>query len=188
MADARTTDLVLRPGDVLRIAVWPNTELSGEYGIDEDGYVHLPVLAAMPVAGVPVDRVRDQLRRGYAEAMRNPVVNVTPVFSVVVAGAVQRPGVYSVTPTQNLFDLIGLAGGFHGSADTERLRIVRPGEVIRYDALRALEHGENLDVVRLRSGDHVVVPQQRDPINWRNLLALVQTFSLLYVTYERIRN
>ena len=185
-SEARLTDLVLRPGDMVRISVWPNSEWSGEYEIDEAGYAHLPVLGVVPIAGIPISRVREDLRRGYAETTRTPVVNVTPVFSVIVAGAVQRPGVYNASPTSSLFDVIGLAGGFHGSADTERVRIVRPGEVIRYDALRALEHGEGLDAVQLRSGDQIVVPQARQPINWRNMLALVQTISLIYVTYDRV--
>lgn len=177
--------LVLRPGDMLRIAVWPNTELSGEFVIDEAGYVHLPVLAAVPVAGIPMDRIRDRLRSGYGEAMRNPVVNVTPVFSVTVTGAVQRPGVYAITPTHSLFDVLGMAGGFHASANAEQVRVVRPGQVIRFDALRALEHGEGLEGVQLRSGDQIVVPQARQ-FNWRNILTMVQTISLLFVTYERV--
>jgi protein involved in polysaccharide export with SLBB domain len=177
--------LVLRPGDALRISIWPNSELGGEFVIDDAGYVHLPVLAAVRVAGIPVDRVREDLRRGYAEGMRNPVVNVTPVFSVTVIGAVQRPGVYSITPTHSLFDVLGMAGGFQGTAADDRVRIVRPGEVVRFDAARALERGEDMDAVRLRSGDHIVVPQARR-FNWRSILTVVQTASLLFVTYERI--
>jgi protein involved in polysaccharide export with SLBB domain len=177
--------LTLRPGDALRITVWPNAELGGEFGIDEAGYVYLPVLAAVRVAGIPVDRVREELRLGYAEAMRNPVVNVTPVFSVTVTGAVQRPGIYAVTPTHSLFDVLGMAGGFHASANAEQVRVVRPGQVIRFDALRALEHGEGLEGVQLRSGDQIVVPQARS-FNWRNILTVVQTLSLLFVTYERV--
>jgi polysaccharide biosynthesis/export protein len=182
---AAGTDLVLRPGDLLRITVWPNSELGGEFGIDEEGYVHLPVLAAVRVAGIPLDRVREELRRGYAEAMRNPVVNVTPVFSVTVTGAVQRPGIYTVTPTHSLFDVLGMAGGFNDSADAEQVRVVRPGQVIRFDVSRALERGEGLEGIQLRSGDQIVVPQARQ-FNWRNILTVVQTISLLFVTYERI--
>jgi protein involved in polysaccharide export with SLBB domain len=179
------SSLVLRPGDALRITVWPNSELGGEFVIDDAGYVHLPVLADVRVAGIPVDRVREDLRRRYAEGMRNPVVNVTPVFDVIVVGAVQRPGVYSITPTHSLFDVLGMAGGFQGTAAGDRLRIVRPGEVVRFDAVRALERGEDMDAIRLRSGDHIVVPQARH-FNWRNILTVVQTASLLFVTYERV--
>jgi protein involved in polysaccharide export with SLBB domain len=177
--------LVLRPGDALRITVWPNSDLGGEFVIDDAGYVHLPVLAEVRVAGIPVDRVREDLRRRYAEGIRNPVVNVTPVFTVIVIGAVQRPGVYTITPTHTLFDVLGMAGGLHSSAAGDRIRIVRPGEVVRFDAARALERGEGMDAVRLRSGDQIVVPQGRQ-FEWRNILALVQTVSLLFVTYERI--
>jgi protein involved in polysaccharide export with SLBB domain len=179
------SSFVLRPGDALRITIWPNSELGGEFVIDDAGYVHLPVLAAVRVAGIPIDRVREDLRRGYAEGMRNPVVNVTPVFSVTVIGAVQRPGVYTITPTHSLFDVLGMAGGFQGTAAGDRLRIVRPGEVVRFDAARALERGEDMDAIRLRSGDHIVVPEARR-FNWRSILTVVQTASLLFVTYERI--
>jgi hypothetical protein len=78
-----------------------------------------------------------------------------------------------------------MAGGFHASANAERLRVVRPGEVIQFDAVRALERGEDLDRIQLRSGDQIVVPQARQ-FEWRNILALVQTVSILFVTYERL--
>jgi protein involved in polysaccharide export with SLBB domain len=184
---ASGSELTLRPGDILRITVWPNAELGGEYVIEESGYVYLPMLEAVMVAGIPVGRVREELRRSYGQAMRNPVVTVTPVFSVVVTGAVQRPGVYAITPTHSLFDVLAMAGGLQQTADARSVRVVRPGEVIRFDARQALEYGERLEGVQLRSGDHVVVPLGRQPFNWRNVLAMVQTISLLFVTYERIR-
>lgn len=185
-ATSSSNSLMLRPGDVLQISVWPNTELGGEFSIDEHGYVHLPVLEAVRVAGIPIETVRQELRRGYAQAMRNPVVNVTPLFSVIVTGAVQRPGVYSVTPTHSLFELIGMAGGFHQTADAEKVRVLRNGQVIRFDAVRALEYGEGMDEIQLRSGDQIVVPQSRQ-FNWRAVLTLLQTASILFVTYERLR-
>lgn len=179
------SELTLRPGDILRITIWPNAELGGEYVIEETGYVYLPALEAVHVGGKPIGQVREELRRGYAQAMRNPVVSVTPVFSVVVTGAVNRPGVFPVTPTHSLFEVLAMAGGLQAGADAQRLRVVRTGEVISFDALSALEGGEGLDAVQLRSGDHIVVPARRAPFNWRNVLTMVQTISLLYVTYER---
>jgi polysaccharide biosynthesis/export protein len=180
------SELTLRPGDILRITIWPNAELGGEYVVEETGYVYLPALEAVHVGGKPISQVREELRRGYAQAMRNPVVSVTPVFSVVVTGAVNRPGVYPVTPTHSLFEVLGMAGGLSPAADAQRLRVVRTGEVIQFDALSALEGGERLDAVQLRSGDHIVIPTRRAPFNWRNVLTVVQTVSLLYVTYERV--
>jgi polysaccharide biosynthesis/export protein len=181
------SELILRPGDILRITIWPNAELGGDYAIEETGYVYLPALEAVHVGGKPIGQVREELRRGYAQAMRNPVVSVTPVFSVIVTGAVNRPGVYPVTPTNSLFEVLAMAGGLQTGADARRLRVVRAGEVIEFDASSALESGQRLDAIQPRSGDQIVVPAGRTPFNWRNVLTMVQTVSLLYVTYERIR-
>jgi polysaccharide biosynthesis/export protein len=180
------SELTLRPGDILRITIWPNAELGGEYVIEETGYVYLPALEAVYVGGKSIGQVREELRRGYAQAMRNPVVSVTPVFSVIVTGAVSRPGVFPVTPTHSMFEVLAMAGGLQADADARRLRVVRAGEVVSFDARSALEGGHGLDAVQLRSGDHIVVPTRRAPFNWRNVLAMVQTISLLYVTYERV--
>lgn len=182
---SQADDLVLRPGDILRITVWPEQGLGGEFVVEESGFVYLPYLQAVQAAGVSIDELRAELRLGYSETIRNPVVSITPVFRVTVMGEVQRPGVYSITPTSTLFDVIGLAGGFRLEADQERLRVVRPGQVVEYDALRALELGENMDAVSLRSGDQVVVPTLDPGFNWRGALTVIQTISILAVTWER---
>lgn len=184
--EARTSSTVLRPGDVLRINVWPNTELSGEFTVEEDGYVYLPLLAEVRAAGVSVDDLRTELRRRYGEAQRNPVVTVTPMFRVSVTGAVQRPGIHMITPNTSLLDVIVMAGGFQGGADQENVRIVRPGQVTDYDALRALETGEGMEAIALRSGDHIVVPSRRPPrLTVRNAFEVVRTASTLLLIWDR---
>ena len=177
----------LRAGDILRISVWPNAEVGGEFVVEESGYVYLPLLEEVRAGGVPLEQLRAELRRRYGEVMRNPVVTVTPVFHVSVTGEVQRPGVHPITPTQSLFDVIALAGGFRGTADPERVRVVRPGEVVEFDALRALETGQGMDAIQLRSGDHVVVPPAPPSrLTWRNALTFLQTASVILITYERL--
>jgi polysaccharide biosynthesis/export protein len=178
--------LVLRPGDVVRIDVWPNTDASGEFTIEESGYLNLPFLESVRAADVPLSELRAELRRRYAEAMRNPVVTVTPMFRVTVTGEVMRPGIQVITPSYSLFEVIGQAGGFRPQADAEKVRIVRAGQVIHYDALRALETGEGMDAIQLRSGDHVVVPERRTSmLSFGTIMTVLQTASLIVLTYER---
>ena len=184
---AQAEQVVLRPGDVLSIRVWPNAEFSGEFAVEESGYVYLPYLQEVRAGGVSIQELRDQLRRGYGEAMRNPVVTVTPMYRVTVTGEVQRPGVHTITPTHSLFDVLGLSGGFRPAADAENLRVVRAGEVIAFDALRVLETGQGMDAIQLRSGDHIVVPPRPSPLfTWSRALTVLQTAALILVTYERV--
>jgi polysaccharide biosynthesis/export protein len=185
-AAASASEATLRPGDALRITVWPSGDLGGEFVVEETGYVYLPLLEGIRVEGVPLQQVREQLRRGYAEAMQNPVVSVTPLYNVTITGEVQRPGIHQVTPAHSLFDVIGMAGGFRDRADPERLRVVRPGEVVEFDALRALETGEGMDVIRLRSGDHIVVPPVRPSrLNWSTMFTAVRTVSTVLLLWDR---
>jgi protein involved in polysaccharide export with SLBB domain len=93
-----------------------------------------------------------------------------PRFRVSVLGAVQRPGLYYVTPANTLYDVIALAGGFRPEARDDRLRVVRENQVIDVNARRALESGEALSGLRLRSGDQVVVPaRQPFPVQFLTL-------------------
>ncbi len=184
---AAVDDVRLRPGDVLRIAIWPNGELGGEFTVEESGYVHLPFLQEVRAAGVPISELRAELREGYRDAMQNPVVTVTPHYRVTITGEVQRPGIHIITPTHALFDVIGLAGGFRDAADMENVRVVREGQVIEFDALRALETGEGMDVIQLRSGDHIVVPRVSPRrLTWSSAFTAVRTISTLLLIVDRI--
>ncbi len=185
-AGQTASSTVLRTGDILRINVWPNTELGGEFAIEEDGYVYLPLLAEVLAAGVSVDDLRVELRRRYSEVQRNPVVTVTPMFQVSVTGGVQRPGIHTITPNTSLLDVVVLSGGFQGAADTENVRIVRPGQVTDYDAMRALETGVGMDAITLQSGDHIVVPYtQPSWLTARNAFEVVRTVSTLALIWDR---
>jgi polysaccharide export outer membrane protein len=183
----RSSAITLRPGDILRIDVWPTDELSGEFTIGETGYVYLPLLEAVRAAGVALDDLRAELRRRYGEATRNPVVTITPMYRVSVTGAVQRPGIHLITPTNSLLDVIGLAGGFQGGADTENVRVVRESGVVEFNALRALETGQGMDAVMLRSGDHIVVPVRGAPlITWRGVFDAIRTVTTLILIWDRL--
>jgi protein involved in polysaccharide export with SLBB domain len=190
---AQQDSLTLHPGDILRVQVWPNDSLSGEFTVEETGTVYLPLLGAVRTAGLPISRLRAQLRSSYAEVMKNPVVTVTPVFHVGVLGEVRSPGVYAVTPTQTLLDVIGMAGGFAGAAEADKLRIIRGGQVIEVDAERALKGGEGMsqaaeEVARLhlRSGDQVLVPAHHSVITFGGVLNFIASVAAIAFAIDRV--
>ncbi len=155
---ATPEELSLRPGDALRINIWPDNTLSGQFEVEETGLVYLPFLGALPVVGVSLDRLRAELREGYSQILKEPVVTITPLFSVGVSGGVGRPGNYQITPTENIMDVILMAGGFTQRAKEDQVEIVRQGQVLKYNVERALEEAADLDALTLRSGDQIVVP------------------------------
>lgn len=177
----------LRPGDALQITVWPNDALGGEFQIEDTGNAYLPLLGEVQAAGIPLDELRANLRRMYGEAMQNPVVTIRPVYTVGVTGAVRSPGLYPVDPSQSLFDVIGLAGGFAANADEEQIRIVREREVVEIDALRALEQGTDVLTASIQPGDQIVVPA-RTGITFRDVLSVVQTAVTIGLLVDRLAN
>ncbi len=174
----------LRAGDVLSIRIWPDSSLGGEYPIEESGLVYLPGLGAIQAAGVPVPDLRADLRRRYALSMRSPVVTITPRFRVSVLGAIERPGLYQITPANTLYDVIGMAGGFRADARENRLRVVREGQVIAVNAERALESGEALTGFELQSGDQIVVPARRPFFSLASATLFLQGVILLITIFR----
>lgn len=156
-----TTESLLRHGDLLRIQVWPDTSLSGEFLIEETGSVYLPVIGELAVAGRPISDVRTDLRARYRETMMTPVVVVTPAFNVSVLGGVLRPGLYRLDPSVTVLDAISLAGGFTTNAKRGDIRLLRNGRVIELDAEEAFTTGGDALGVRLQSGDRIIVPEGR---------------------------
>src|SRR5687767_6498171 len=59
---APAAEVVLKPGDLLRITVWRKPEYSGEFGIATDGTVLHPLYRNMRVAGVSMAELEARFR------------------------------------------------------------------------------------------------------------------------------
>jgi polysaccharide export outer membrane protein len=152
---------VLRPGDALKIAVWREEELSGEYLIDARGLVQIPGLGDIIVAGLTPMEVKERLseqlvRRGIV----SPEISVQPVIRVSVLGEVRTPGLLSVEPGTNLIHLITLAGGPTERANMKSVRVIRAGRPYEVDLQSALS-GSSAGRVVLFSNDVVFLDRRR---------------------------
>jgi polysaccharide export outer membrane protein len=152
---------VLRPGDALKIAVWREQELSGEYLIDARGLVQIPGLGDIVVAGLTPMEVKERLseqlvRRGIV----SPEISVQPVIRVSVLGEVRTPGLLSVEPGTNLIHLITLAGGPTERANMKAVRVIRAGRPYEVDLQSALS-GSSAGRVVLFSNDVVFLDRKR---------------------------
>jgi len=190
LAQEESYDSPMRPGDVLRISVWPDDQLGGEFPVEVDGNVYLPFLGAVRAIGIPGDELRRQIREGYQAAQRNAVVTVTPLYRIGVTGSVRRPGALLVPPTDGFFDVIAAAGGFDLRARQDRVSVVRDGQVIVLNAEDAIKRGETLplDALTLRSGDQIIVPFGAPPWTTRDWLALGNFAISLILLADRLQN
>ena len=152
---------VLRSGDALKIAVWREKELNGEYLIDARGIVQIPGLGDIHVAGLTPPQVKERLSEQLVQrGIISPEISVQPVIRVSVLGEVRTPGLLSVEPGTNLIHLITLAGGPTERANMREVRVIRNGVPYEVDLQSALA-GSPAGLVVLYSNDVVFLDRKR---------------------------
>src|SRR5574341_412656 len=103
--------LSLRPGDVVRISVFGHDELDGDYPVDENSILLLPIIGEINVREMAIADLRRRIREEFGRLYTQSFVSIIPLFRVAVLGEVVRPGLYSVDPTMTIYDVLATAGG-----------------------------------------------------------------------------
>jgi len=163
----------LLPGDVIRVQIWREDDLSGEFQVDEQGSVVLPLIGRRQVSGVSPDRLREELAEEYDKYLVNSAVNVTLLRRVNVLGEVRIPGQYTVDATNSLADVIARAQGITADGNAEDIVLIRGGQRLR----AGLAGTQSLQEAGIRSGDQIVVGKR----SWaaRNFSSMVGVISIL---------
>jgi len=146
----------LTPGDVLRVVIWREPDLSGEFIVDPDGVVTLPMIGVQRVTGIPLGQLRTRIMAQYRVNLRNPSISVTTLRRIQVLGQVNRPGLYNLDPTVTLSGAIATASGASPLGDLRRIRLVRDGKTF---AAR-VGGNETLNTLDVRSGDQIYVGER----------------------------
>ena len=173
--------LVLRPGDVIKIQIFGHDELSGDYLIDENAVLLLPLVGELNARDMTVPELRTRIRAGYAQLFTQAFITITPLFRVAVLGEVVRPGLYNVDPTLTVYDLLALASGPLRTANERKTRLLRGGQEIAIGVDPASLARATLRELGIRSGDQILVPRRsitRD--DWVIILQLATLVVSLY--------
>ncbi len=120
----------LSAGDRVRIIVFGEAELSGEFELDADGIFSMPLVG--PVKALELDarglegRIAQQLRNGF---LRDPKVSVQILSykPIYVIGEVNKPGSYPYRSGLSILNAAALAGGFTYRADEDDIEVSRGG-------------------------------------------------------------
>lgn len=156
-AQAVGETLVLRPGDVVRVTVWRNPELSGEFAVARDGTLAHPLYRDVVVGGMDVDVAEARIRTLLSRLESNPRFVLEPLFRVSVGGEVRQPSLYTLSPETSVAEAVALAGGATERGRLDRVRLFREGRELRVD-LSAPERG--LAQSPVRSGDQIYVERR----------------------------
>lgn len=146
----------LQPGDAVRLRIWREPDLSGDFPVNENGVATLPKLGAISVVRHSVPDLTAMLMSEYATYLRNPSIEVVPLRRVNVSGSVQKPGLYLVDPTMTVADALTQAGGVSSDGKKDRVDLLRDGKRLNVGLLQDTRIGD----APIRSGDKLYVPQR----------------------------
>lgn len=154
-ASVAPSTYVIGPGDRVRITVYGEDRLSGEYVITSTGELSFPLIGNMRVSGLSVadlqSMVRTKLAGGYLNDPRvtAEVLTFRPFY---VLGEVARPGQYPYVDGLTVQQAIATAGGYTYRAKRSQIFLRGPqqsGEQrvnLKKEPLKAVQPGDTIRI------------------------------------------
>ena len=166
-------------GDEVRVRIYREPDLSGQWIVNSRGEVMLPGLGKMLAVGLTVDSLAQRITDGYSRRITDAIVDVGLVRNMPVLGEVRSPGVYQVEPTMTVQLLVAKAGGLRGTSLRSPTILLQKGrDGTRY----SLSVDQRLDRVPVDEGDAIIVV---DPSVWdRRIDSIVRYGSLVTLVLQ----
>jgi polysaccharide export outer membrane protein len=158
------------PGDVLRIFVWRNPELSVTVAVRPDGLLAMPLVQDVPATGTTPAVLAREIEKRLAKYITDPNVTVIPTrfvgpfaYQIRVVGEAATPRALPYRENMTLLDAMIESGGLTKYAAGNRSTLVRTvnGSQESYQVyLDSLIKQGDIDAnVALLPGDIIIIPQ-----------------------------
>ncbi len=150
-------------GDILRITVWKEPDLTLDVTVRLDGMITLPLIGDVQAAGRVPSQLAGNLATELKRFIENPRVTVTVTQAtsarIYVVGQMVRPGEFPLSGRMTVLKALALAGGFKEFAKPESIVIVREDQkVIPFNYKHVGEGKDMSQNVLLAAGDTIIVP------------------------------
>ncbi|WP_425063413.1 polysaccharide biosynthesis/export family protein [Pyruvatibacter mobilis] len=155
---SRDIEYQLDAGDRVRVIVFNEPDLSGEFEVDGTGVVSLPLIGKVSARGLTArdfeDAIATALLDGYLKDPRVSieVLNFRPFY---IIGEVENGGEYDYVPDMTVLNAVALAGGYTYRADDRRVYITQAGANSEVEV--RLDEGAGIQVL---PGDIIRVPER----------------------------
>ena len=136
LAAAASAPATLQPGDKIRVVVFGEDKLSGEYELDQAGQISLPLAGTIKAQGLTQAQLEQALAKKFrSEYLRNPKVTVTiaTLAPYYMMGEVKSPGQFAYRSGLNVLTAMAIAGGPTYRASRSTVQIQRRGETTKRD-------------------------------------------------------
>jgi polysaccharide export outer membrane protein len=150
-------------GDVLRIIVWKEPDLTGDVTVRVDGMITVPLLGDLQATGRSPGEVAETMSRAQERFVEKPKVTVAVSLSnsarFYVVGQVAKPGEFPLSSNTTVLHALALAGGLKEFARTDSIVIVRQDQTVVPVNYKRIADGKDVSQnVTLARGDTIVVP------------------------------
>lgn len=120
----------LGTGDKVRVIVFGEADLSGEFVVDDSGFVRLPLIGQIQAGGRTVRELENDIAAKLgAEYLREPRVSIEVLSHrpFYIIGEVNKPGEYPYVAGMSVLNAVALAGGYTYRANRSSVSIRRKG-------------------------------------------------------------
>jgi polysaccharide biosynthesis/export protein len=189
---------LIKKDDKITVSIWNHDDLSvgSLYGIynsnevygkwvlvDKEGFVGLPQLGRVKLAGYTTLQAERILIELYSKFIVSPVIEVKVMnVEVTVLGEVKNPAVYVLDKENNtLAEIIGKAGGFDFYANKKCIQVVRGEGKATQQIIIDMTSLENYKLMNLRleTGDVIYVPTRRGKLLDKKAPVIIPFVSLV---------
>lgn len=122
----------LQPGEKIRVVIYGEPSLSGDFVIDPSGFVSFPLVGATKAAGLTQHEFEEKLANVLmaGKYLTSPKVTaeITEFTPFYILGEVEKPGAYPYMSGLNVLSAIALAGGTTYRASRSIVLIQHGGE------------------------------------------------------------
>jgi len=153
----------LGPGDELGISISTDQVVTYNLVVSPSLDLLIPGVGVVDLKQVTLSEAREIISRYIRDAYKNANIGVVisniRKFKVQIAGAVNNPGFYEITPETRLHEIIEQAEGFHQLAKEMDIQVKRAdGEVSKIDYLQYIRRGDLTNDPKFAEGDQIIVP------------------------------
>jgi protein involved in polysaccharide export with SLBB domain len=124
----------LGAADKIRVTIFNEPSLSGEFLVNADGSLALPLIGNVQAAGLSAPEVQAALEARYAEGLLNTPrvgVEVLTYRPFYIYGQVVKPGEYPYSQNLTVLKAVALAQGFTARANKGKIYVKSAGAVER---------------------------------------------------------
>ncbi|KJE34256.1 polysaccharide biosynthesis protein [Thalassospira sp. HJ] len=128
------TIYVMDSGDTVRVTVFGEPDLSGEFKVDAMGRLNLALIGPIEVRNLTPDQARQKIHDAYLDGyLRHPdiAVEIIAFRPFFIMGEVNQPGSYDYVPGMNVLNAIAVGGGLTYRGDEDDIEILRGHDASR---------------------------------------------------------